>query len=95
MIKTKIAFTVFLLLSLIIFPYYIFFLQSDFLSSIVPGWNTTIVSGQIISNFIKFIALFITTICYWKLLKIDNKISLKKFLIHFAFTNSFDIYWSN
>ncbi|CAM3514354.1 DUF2569 domain-containing protein [Flavobacterium chungbukense] len=86
MIKTKYVFLVFFVLALIVFPYYIIYLSSDFVSSIVPGWNTTIVSGQIISNLIKFVALLITTICYWKLSKINNQIILKSFLIHFTLT---------
>lgn len=79
MIKTKYAFLVFFVLALIVFPYYIIYLSSDFLSSIVPGWNTTIVQGRVISNLLKFVALLITTICYWKLSKINDQIILKAF----------------
>jgi len=86
MIKTKYAFLIFFVLALITFPYYIIYLSSDFLSSIVPGWNTTIVPGQVIANFIKFVALLVTTICYWKLSKINGEINFKSFLIHSALT---------
>lgn len=86
MIKTKYAFLTFLVLALITFPYYIIYLSSDFLSSIVPGWNTTIVQGRVISNLLKFVALLITTICYWKLSKINDHIILKSFLIHLGLT---------
>lgn len=86
MIRTNHVFGIFLILSLTIFPYYIFYLQSDFLSSLVPGWNTTIYPGQIILNLIKFTFLSVTTICYWKLSRIENKITFKKFLNHFLLT---------
>lgn len=86
MIKTKYAFLVFFVLALIVFPYYIIFITSDLLSSIVPGWNTNVVSGRIISNLIKFVALLITAICYWKLSQINDQITFKRFLIHLALT---------
>jgi hypothetical protein len=86
MIKTKKASIIFLILSLIVFPYYIIFLQSDFLSSMVPGWHTTIVPWKIIPNSIKFIALLITTILYWNLSRINTEIALKTVLLHLSLT---------
>ena len=86
--NTRIAFFIFLTLSVTIFPYYIAILciNSDFFYSIIPGWNTTIIPGQIISNLIKFIILSIVTFHYWKLSKLTKDISYKKFLIHFGLT---------
>ncbi|SEP34983.1 hypothetical protein SAMN05444671_1025 [Flavobacterium sp. CF108] len=86
MIKSKLAFIIFLILLLILFPYYIIYLQSDYLSSMIPGWHTDFVSGKATSSLIKSIILFITTICYWKLSKITGELNLKKFLIHFLMT---------
>lgn len=88
MIKTKHAFSVFLILSLIIFPYNItlFLFNSDLLYSIVPGWHSTFIPGQIISNGIKFLILLIVTICYWKLSKTTTKIDSKPFLTHLLLT---------
>ncbi|PIF33952.1 hypothetical protein CLU81_4583 [Flavobacterium sp. 9] len=88
MIKTKTAFIIFLLLSTIIFPYYILVLSinSDFFNSIIPGWNTTIIPVRLISNLVKFIILSIVSFYYWKLSKTSNEIKLKKFIIHLALT---------
>lgn len=88
MMKTKSAFIIFLILGIVIFPYQITILitNSDLLSSMVPGWNTTIIPGQIISNSIRFFSLAVTVICYWKLSKIFDQILLKNFLIHFSLT---------
>ncbi|TDP00352.1 hypothetical protein [Flavobacterium sp. 245] len=88
MIKTKTSFLTFAILCLIVFPYHIavFFINSDALFSIIPGWHTTIVPGQIVSNLIKFLILLIVTICYWKLSQIQYEINFKKFLIHLLLT---------
>jgi hypothetical protein len=88
LLKTKKAFIIFILLSLVAFPYCIAILtiNSDFFYSIIPGWHTTIIPGQIISNLIKFIILSIVTFHYWKLSKLTKEVSYKKFLIHFGLT---------
>lgn len=88
MIKTKTAFIIFAFLCLIICPYYIAILtlDSDFFYSIIPGWHTTIIPGQILSNLIKFIILSTVTFHYCKLSKLTKKISYKKFLLHFSLT---------
>ncbi|MBS7253372.1 hypothetical protein [Flavobacterium branchiicola] len=86
MIRTKTAFIVFLILSLIIFPYYIIYLQSDFLSSIVPGWNTNIFPGEIMGDLLKFLILIVTVYFYWKLSKILNEFSFRRFIVHFLLT---------
>jgi len=86
MIRTKTAFFIFLILCIILFPYWIIYLQFDYLSSIVPGWNTTIITGQIISNTSKFLILTVITIYYWKLSSNTNQLNFKKFLVHFLMT---------
>lgn len=86
MIKVKIILIVFFGFLILLFPYYIIYLQSDFLSSIVPGWHTDIVSGQLIINLIKFLFLVITFFLYWKLSKIQKEIEFKHFVIHFLLT---------
>ncbi|MFB9080041.1 hypothetical protein ACFFLS_09120 [Flavobacterium procerum] len=84
--KIKTAFRIFLALSLVLFPYDIIYLQSDFLSSLVPGWNTNITTGRITANLIKFVFLTISTVLYWRLSQIAKSMSLKKFMIHLGFT---------
>ena len=84
--KTRIAFFTFFILSITLFPYYIIYLESDFLSSIIPSWNTNIVGLKLISNLIKFLILSIITFYYWKLSKINAEINYKIFLIHFLST---------
>lgn len=88
MIKTKTTFTIFVILAIIVFPYYIIVLSinSDFLNSIIPGWNTTIIPARLISNLIKFLILFVVVFYYWKLSKTNTEISLKKFIIHLILT---------
>ncbi|WP_264551311.1 hypothetical protein [Flavobacterium sp. N2038] len=86
MIRTKTAFIVFLILSLIIFPYYTIYLQSDFLTSLVPGWNTNIFPGEIMGDLFKFLILMVTVYFYWKLSVILKEFSFKRFLIHFILT---------
>jgi hypothetical protein len=88
MIKTKTAFIIFILLSIIIFPYYIVVItiNSDFFNSIIPGWNTNIIGGRIILNLIKFLILSIVTFYYWKLSRVTTVIQLKKFTIHLLLT---------
>lgn len=84
--STRIAFFIFFILSITLFPYSVFYLESDFLSSIIPGWNTNINGIKIISNLIKFLILSIVTFYYWKLSKINPEINYKIFLIHLLLT---------
>lgn len=87
MIRTKITFIIFVIFTIIIFPYYtILCLNSDFLSSLVPGWHTTIIPARLISNLIKFFILLIVSIYYFKLSKISKEIKYKKFVIHLLLT---------
>jgi hypothetical protein len=87
-IKTKTVFKIFAILTIIIFPFYIIIIgiNSDFLSSIIPGWNTNIVGFRIIANLIKFIILSVVSFYYWKLSKNTINIDLKKFIIHLSLT---------
>lgn len=88
MIKTKAAFIIFTFLSVIIFPYHIVIINinSGLFNSIIPGWHTNIISGQIISNLLKFIILSTVTFYYWQLSKVTEEINYQKFLIHFSLT---------
>jgi hypothetical protein len=89
MITSKTAFIIIIaFLCIIVFPYYIAILliNSDFLSSIIPGWNTNIVDLRIVSNLIKFLVLSIVSFYYWKLSKNTENIDLKKFTIHLSLT---------
>lgn len=80
------TFIIFSLLTVIVFPYYIICIDSGFLSSIIPGWNTTTIPLRIISNLIKFIILSIVSFYYFKLSVNTIKIDLKKFIIHLSLT---------
>lgn len=87
-IKTKTAFIIFTLLTIIIFPYYIAILtiNSDFLNSIIPGWHTNIIPARIISNLFKFLTLIVVSFFYWKFSKITAEINFKLIAIHLALT---------
>ncbi|TDW52052.1 hypothetical protein EV144_101732 [Flavobacterium sp. 270] len=85
MIKTKTAFIIFIVLLLFAFPYSIILssFDSDFLSSIIPGWNTTIYpSGAVV----KFFILLFVCIFLWELSKISTDVSVKKAIIYFLLT---------
>lgn len=86
MIKAKTAFTIFFILTIIVFPYYILIINTDFLSSIIPGWNTSIIPIRIIANLIKFIILSVVSFYYYKLSKNSIRIEAKKFIIHLLLT---------
>lgn len=88
MIKTKTAYIIFTILAIAIFPYYILVLSinSDFLYSIIPGWNTTIIPARLISNLIKLVILLVVGFYYWKLSKTNTEINLKYFTIHLVLT---------
>ncbi|MFH6996821.1 hypothetical protein ACHRVZ_02750 [Flavobacterium sp. FlaQc-57] len=75
MIKTKTAFILFIILDIILFPYYILVLSinSDFLYSIIPGWNTAIIPGRLISNLIKFLILIVVPFIIGNYLKLAVK----------------------
>lgn len=83
MIKTKTTFFIYIFLLVLLFPYSILYLNSDFLSSVVPGWHTTIYPA---ATLIKFIILLIVAFYYWKLSKVINEIDFKKFTFYFLLT---------
>lgn len=80
MMKTKTAFTIFLFLTIFIFPYYIIILSinSSFLSSIIPA--------KLIPTLIKFFILVVVSFYYWRLSKITEEIDFKKFILHLTLT---------
>ncbi|KUJ59867.1 hypothetical protein AR687_21200 [Flavobacteriaceae bacterium CRH] len=86
MLKTKTAFIIFVILTAFTFPYLYLplILNSDFFSSLIPGWHTVIY--PLLPALIKFLFLIIVSFFYWKLSKITNEIDLKKFIIHFLLT---------
>lgn len=85
-IKTKYAFMIFSILLVLMFPYFIFFLGINSLSSLVPGWNTNVFGSLIISDLFIFFVLNISVYLYWKLYRKMTEISLKYFIIHFVLT---------
>lgn len=88
MIKTKTAFIIFGILSIVVFPYYIALLtiNSVFFNSIIPGWHTNIAGAKIISNLIKFLIISVVAFYYWSLSKITTEVNFKKFSIHLLLT---------
>lgn len=85
-IKTRISLIIFTILFVILIPYSILFFQSDFASSIIPSWHTTINSFNLIANILKLVILFIVVIFYWKLTKIIKAMLLKYFILHLFLT---------
>lgn len=86
MIKTKIPLTVFSFLTIILFPFSILFWNSDFASSVIPGWHTTIVSPYLTATMFKSILMLIVITFYWKLNKVVKEIDLKFFILHLVLT---------
>jgi hypothetical protein len=86
MIKTKVPFIIFSILLLLLFPFSVLFIKSDSVSSMIPGWNSTINSFWILATIIKFITLSIVVLMYWKLSKVGKKIGVKFFVLHLMFT---------
>lgn len=86
MIKTKIPFIVFTILLIVLFPFSVLFIKSDLVSSIIPGWHTTINSFWLLATVIKIVILSIVVLMYWKLNKIVKEIEVKFFILHLALT---------
>ena len=86
MIKTKIALSVFSILTIILFPFSILFWNSDFASSVIPGWHTTIISPYLTATIFKFIVMLVVITFYWKLNKAVKEIDFKFFALHLALT---------
>ncbi|TEB44949.1 hypothetical protein D0809_07135 [Flavobacterium circumlabens] len=83
MMKTKTTFLICIFLLVLLFPYSILYLTSNFLSSVIPGWHTTIYP---LATLLKFIILLIVAFYYWKLSKIITEVNFKKFIIYFLLT---------
>lgn len=84
-LKTKIPLIIFTILFVISFPYSMLIYESDFISSLIPGWHTTINSFGFTDIF-RFILLSIVVFGYCKLSKITKTMPLKYFLMHISFT---------
>lgn len=85
-IKTKTSLIIFTILFVILIPYPLLFSQSDFISSIIPSWNTTVNSFKLISNILKLIFLLIVLLFYWKLTKVIEKMPFNLFVLHLFLT---------
>ncbi|WP_127337542.1 hypothetical protein [Flavobacterium cupreum] len=83
MMKTKTTFLIGIFLLVLLFPYSILYLNSDFLSSVLPGWHTTIYP---LATLLKFIILLIVSFYYWKLSKIRTEVNFKNVIIYFLLT---------
>ena len=74
-------FFAFLVLLLLTIPF-----SSDFATSVVPGWHTTIFPPYFIWGLILIIVLLLVTIGYWLLSKHVDKINWTLFAFHFILT---------
>ena len=83
MINTRTTFLICIFLLVLLFPYSILYLNSDFSSSVIPGWHTTIYP---MATLIKFIILLIVAFYYQKLSKVINEIDFKKLVLYFLLT---------
>lgn len=86
MLKTKTSLLIFIILFVILIPYSILFSNSDFVTSIIPGWHTTINSFNLIANILKLIVLLIVLILYWKLTKVEKEMKMPVFIFHLLLT---------
>ena len=86
MVKTKIAFITFLILLIYLIPFSYLFYWNDFLTSIIPGWDTNIVFYKLFATGIKFLILFFVTIYYWKLKKKNINVDKRLFFLHLFLT---------
>jgi hypothetical protein len=59
---------------------------SEFASSVVPGWHTTIYPSGFVRSFIVLIIGVFITIGYWQVSKKADKISWTLFVTHFILT---------
>ena len=85
-IKTKKALIIFICLFGILMPYFIIFLKSDYITSRIPDWNTTIYSFNLMGEMIKLSLLFITLILYRKLSYFQKEMKIKFFILHVILT---------
>jgi hypothetical protein len=85
--KAYLPFFVFLLLSLVMFPF-----SFDTATSVVPGWHTSILSPYATMTSIYILVLCLVTIAYWVLARRNKKVNLPFFIIHFLLTIPIFIY---
>jgi hypothetical protein len=91
MTKIKIALAFFFLLLILLCAFSIFIFESDFASSIIPGWHTTIFDPFLITFFILISLFCIDGLVYWKLNMTNTKRSKKVIIIHFVVSSVFII----
>lgn len=85
--KAYLPFFIFLLLSLVMFPF-----SFDTATSVVPGWHTSILSPYATMTGIYVLGLCLVTIAYWVLARRNKKVNLSFFIIHFLLTIPIFIY---
>lgn len=61
-------------------------LSSDYATSVVPGWHTTIFPPYFILQFIVVLIILLVSFAYWKLSTITGTINWIFFIIHFILT---------
>jgi hypothetical protein len=79
--RPYIPFLAFLVLLVLTIPF-----SSDFATSVIPGWHTTIFSPYFIWQLIIIFLLLLSTIGYWLLSKRIDKINWRLFAFHFILT---------
>ena len=78
---TKLPLIIYLLLTISFLP-----LSSDYATSVVPGWHTTIFPPYAFGQFILIVSLAGVSFGYWKISKRTDTINWKLFFIHFIMT---------
>jgi hypothetical protein len=78
---THLPFIIYLLLTILFLP-----LSSDYATSVVPGWHTTIFPPFAVGQFIVILSLVGVIFGYYKLSRRTDTINWKLFIIHFILT---------
>lgn len=86
MINKKTSIYTFIFLWVLCFPFSLLFCMNDFVSSVIPGWHTTIYPFYYLGSFIKLLLLSLVIFGYLKLSKTQDKLSSKFFYSHFFLT---------
>ena len=77
----QLPFIIYLLLTISFFP-----MSSDYATSVVPGWHTTIFPPFAVGQFIVVLSLLGVIFGYYKLSRRTDTINWKLFIIHFLLT---------
>lgn len=77
----QLPFIIYLLLTISFFP-----MSSDYATSVVPGWHTTIFPPFAVGQFIVVLSLVGVIFGYYKLSRRTDTINWKLFIIHFILT---------